>query len=136
MDSLSFSLCCYVTFRIVQVLNTIRWTILWNKMWHSYYTSGAKRVCNPVVPHFISETGIIWTQLILWWFQTPTDCCYTRIYGCCCYLLILIRSTVGQIINVRGHCIEVWCVSCATGDQYCIKASVEFWQRIFCLFTF
>jgi hypothetical protein len=42
----------------------------------------------------------------------------------CCFI-IPIRCTVEQIVNVSGHCVEVWYISLAVVDQDCIKVSVE-----------
>ena len=47
-------------------------------------------------------------------------CCY--ISGFVCRFLILIWSKVGQILNVCGKCIEVWCVPSASCGLWVYKS--------------
>jgi hypothetical protein len=122
MYSLSLSLCGYRKFRRVQNLNIIRWTILPNKIWNSYYTSGASRTCNPAASPIIPE-GLKYKE-VYGNFKPFMSHCYISDFVS--LFLILIWSTVGQIVNVSGHFIEVWCVPSATCGSwlYQIKNSV------------
>jgi hypothetical protein len=56
MYSLFFSSCCYRIFGIGLDLKIYRWTILSNKVWASYYTSGTSRDCKPVAPSTIPKS--------------------------------------------------------------------------------
>jgi hypothetical protein len=108
MFSLSFSVCGYRTFRRVQDVNMIRWSILSHKILNSLYTSSASWTCNPVAPPIITE-GLKYKRS-LWKLLKPlTACCYICGFV---YVFLFFWSRVGQILNYCGHyCILVCTIS-------------------------
>ena len=88
----------------------IRWTILSSKIRNFYYTSDASKVCNSVAPLIISES--LKYKKVYGIFKPLMDSCY--ISGIVCRFHNLICSTVGKILNVRGHYLEVWCLPSVT----------------------
>jgi len=102
--------CGYRTFRRVQDLNINRWSILTNKIWNSYHTSGASWTCNPVAPPIIPE-GLKYKRILWKFLKFLIACCYICDFLC---VFLFLWSKVGQILNYSGHCIEAWCVPSAT----------------------
>ena len=123
MYCLSLSLCGNRTFWLVHDLNIIQWTILSNKIWNCPYNSDASRACKSAALPIILE-GLKY-KTNLWKYQTAHGLLlYFRFV---CLFLILMCSTVGQILTDCGQCIEVWCVPSATCHYECIKVSIEIW---------
>jgi hypothetical protein len=106
MYSLSFSVFCYLKFRIFKVLNMIRWT---------------------VAPRFISETGITWTQMVLWWFQTSNDLLFYQYVLFAVVFLFCSGPRSDKLLMSADTVLRSVVYRVVLAGQYCIKVSVEFW---------
>jgi hypothetical protein len=113
----------------LSVFNTIRWTFLWNKMWHFSYTSCTRTACNTVVPPSIPESrknaykndsmmiSNLWGLLLYIRFLLLFSFFWSgpRPYKLIMSVDTVLRSGVYRVVLV---------------DKYCIKARVEFWTTL------
>jgi hypothetical protein len=116
MYSLCLSFCRFRTFRPVEVLNMIQWTILSDKIWNCYYTSGVNGACKPVAQPIVLE-GLNYKRKFMEISNSHILWLYVQF---CLFFLILIWTTVGQILNASWHYVVIWCVPSATcGSWLC-----------------
>ena len=123
MYTLSLSLCGYRTFRRVQDLNIIRWTILSNKIRNSYYNSGTNTAFNlvalPIIPEGLKYIRRLWKFL-------KSLTVYSYICGFFCVSVFRSGPRSDKFLMTVDTVLNSGVYHLLLSDYDCIKVRIEF----------